>query len=332
MAMYGYSDALSQGTAFNARVKNFNDGVLIHNQEARDKFKKETQQKQDDIASDKRTEEEDVGIHGFKDGTGVLGAGAGLLNAGSAIREHGFKGYVSKEISERANNIKSTAHAIVYGEPEVKPKPATLELGEVGEDGKITSSLSDAEKAGQEAIDAGKIAGDTTKDITQATERESSGLAANVLKKTLKLGLSGKIGDAGLSALSEIGGKAIGDYSGIIDIGKNVKNLLSDPPKNPFSGESTGDKFQEAGAIADVVGIAFPPAEVLGAGLNLVGGIIDTVNDISGDMDKADDDNKRSVPPPKVSAVKVSPAFQSMGLVASQLPSAKTQITGSGSF
>lgn len=332
MAMYGYSDALSQGTAFNARVKNFNDGVLIHNQEARDKFKKDTQQKQDDIASDKRTEEEDVGIHGFKDGTGVLGAGAGLLNAGSAIREHGFKGYVSKEISERTNNIGSTAHAIVYGEPKVKPKPATLELGEVGEDGKITTSLSDAEKAGNEAINAGKITGDATKDITQATERESSGLAANILKKGLKLGLSGKVGDAGLSALSEIGGKAIGDYSGAIDIGKNIKNMLSDPPKNPFAGESTADKFQEAGAIADVVGIAFPPAEVLGAGLNLVGGIMDTVNDISGDMDKADDDGKRTVPPPKVTSVKVSPAFQSMGLVASQLPSAKTQITGTGSF
>ncbi len=330
MSMYGYSDALSQGTAFNARVKNFNDGVLVHNQQARDKFKKETQQKQDDIATDKRNEEEDVGIHGFKDGTGLAGAGIGLVSAGAGIREHGLMGYASKELSQRTNNIASTAHAIVYGEP--KPKPKTLELGEVGEDGKVTTSLSDAEKAGNEAINAGKIGGQTTENITQATERESSGLVSNVVKKTLKLGLGGKVGDAGLTALSEVGGKAIGDYSGIVDIGKNVKNLLSVPPKNMFSGESTADKFQEAGAVADLVGIAFPPAEVLGAGLNLVGGIIDTVNDIGGDMDKKDDDNKRQVPPPKVTAVKVSPAFQSMGLVASQLPSAKTQITGTGSF
>jgi len=326
MAMYGYSDALSQGTAFNSRVKNFNDGVLIHNEQAREKFKKDTQQKQDDIASDKRTEEEDVGIHGFKDGTGFLGAGAGLVSAGSGIREHGFAGYASKEISQRTNNIGSTAHAIVYGEPKPDPKPATLELGEVGEDGKITTSLSDAEKAGNEAINAGKIAGDTG----GAVERESSGIASAVLKKGLGLALGGKIGDAGLSALSEVGGKAIGDYSGAIDIGKNVKNLIDG--KNVFAGESTADKFQEAGAIADVVGIAFPPAEVLGAGLNLVGGIMDTVNDISGDMDRNASDSGRTVPPPKVTAVKVSPAFQSMGLVASQLPSAKTQITGTGSF
>jgi len=71
---------------------------------------------------------------------------------------------------------------------------------------------------------------------------------------------------------------------------------------------------------------------VVGAGLNLVGGIMDTVKDISADMDKKDDDTKRHIPPPKITSVKVSPAFQSMGLVASQLPSAKTQIVGSGSF
>jgi len=328
MSHYGYADALSQGISFNARVKNFNDGVIVHNQQAREKFTNDTQQKKNDISTDKREEEEDVGIHGFKDGTGGLSAGIGLVKGGSGIREHGFAGYASKELSERTNNIKNTAHAIVYGEP--KPKPQVLELGEVGGDGKVTTSLVDAQKAGQEAIDAGRIGGDTTKDITQATERESSGLVSGVIKKTLKAGLAGKVGDAGLSALSEVGGKAIGDYSGAIDIGKNVKNLIDG--KNIFSGESTADKFQEAGAVADVAGIAFPPLEVVGAGLNLVGGIMDTVKDISADMDKKDDDTKRHIPPPKITSVKVSPAFQSMGLVASQLPSAKTQIVGSGSF
>ena len=329
MSLYGYSDALSQGTSFNARVKNFNDGVLLHNEQAKEKFKADKQQKLNDVSDDKRREEEDAGIYGFKDGTGLAGAGVGLVQAGASIRENGFRGYASKEMSERVNNLKNTAHAIVYGEP--KPEPATLELGEVGEDGKITTSLVDAEKAGQEAIDAGKIAGKTTENITQATERESSGLASAAIKKGLKLATAGKVGDAGLSAISEIGGKAMGDFSGAIDIGKNIQNIFSKPPKNIFSGESTADKFQEAGAIADVAGIAFPPLEVVGA-LNLIGGVMDTVKDISDDMDKKQTDTDRHVPPPKITSVKVSPAFQSMGLVASQLPSAKTQIVGSGSF
>ena len=59
---------------------------------------------------------------------------------------------------------------------------------------------------------------------------------------------------------------------------------------------------------------------------------MDAVNDISDDIDKKKTDTERQVPPAKETSVKVSPAFQSMGLVASQLPSAKTQITGSGSF
>jgi hypothetical protein len=330
MSLYGYSDALSQGTSFNARVKNFNDGVLLHNEQARDKFKTDKQQKENDIANDKTKSEEDEALYGFKDGTGTISSGIGLVQAGASIREHGLGGYASKEISERVNNIKSTAHAIVYGEP--KPKPQTLELGEVGEDGKVTTSLSDAEKAGQEAIDAGKIAGDTTADITQATERESSGLMTAVIKKGVGLATAGKIGDAGLSAISEIGGKAIGDFSGALDVGKNISNLLSDPPKNIFAGESTADKFQEAGAVLDVVGIAFPPAEVVGGLLNLTGGIMSAVKDISGDIDKKRTDTDRQVPPPKITSVKVSPAFQSMGLVASQLPSAKTQIVGGGGF
>jgi len=328
MSMYGYSEALSQGTAFNARVKNFNDGVLLHNEEAREKFKKDTQQKKDDISNDKTKSEEDEALYGFKDGTGTISSGIGLVQAGASIRENGLGGYASKELSERANNIKNTAHAIVYGEP--KPKPKTLELGEVGEDGKVTTSLVDAEKAGNEAINAGNIAGDTTKTITQATERESSGLMTAVIKKGVGLATAGKIGDAGLSAISEIGGKAIGDFSGALDVGKNIKNLVDG--KNIFAGESTADKFQEAGAVLDVAGIAFPPAEVVGGLLNLTGGIMSAVTDISDDIDKKRTDTDRQVPPPKQTAVKVSPAFQSMGLVASQLPSAKTQITGTGSF
>ena len=323
MSLYGYSDALSQGTAFNARVKNFNDGVLIHNEEARKEFKEKVQQKQNDIADDKRREEEDDALYAFKDGTGTISTGVGLVQMGSGIREHGLMGYASKELSERTNNIKNTAKAIVYGDP--KPEGTTLEVGEVGEDGRI-NLFSDAEQAGANAAEAGEVAGD----VAGATERESSGLLTAAIKKGLKVASVGKIGDAGLSAISEIGGKAIGDFSGALDVGKSVSNLLSG--SNVFAGESTADKFQEAGAIADVVGIAFPPLEIVGGALNLTGGIMDAVNDISDDIDKKKTDTERQVPPAKETSVKVSPAFQSMGLVASQLPSAKTQITGSGSF
>ena len=328
MSLYGYNDALSQGTAFNARTKNFNDGVLAANAEAVNKFKTDVKQRTGDISDDKRRGEEDEALYGVKDGTGVIHSGVGLISAGSSIRQNGLSGYASKEFSERANNLKSTAHALVYGEP--PPKPQVLELGEVGSDGKVTTSLADAGTAGQAAVDAGEVAGDTTKTIAQTAERESSGLLTGAIKKGLALSTAGKIGDAGLSAISEIGGKAIGDFSGALDVGKNISNLIKG--KSVFSGEDTADKFQEAGAVLDVAGIAFPPLEVAGGLLNLTGGIMSAVKDISADIDKKRTDTDTTVPPPKQTAVKVSPAFQSMGLVASQLPSAKTQITGTGSF
>jgi len=149
------------------------------------------------------------------------------------------------------------------------------------------------------------------------------------IKKGLKLATMGKVGDAGLSALSEVGGKAIGDFSGVVDIGKGVDSMFHG--HSFFSGETTSDKFQEAGAALDLAGMAFPPLEVVGGALNLTGGIMDAVNDIKNDIDKKNDDNKDPTPPKKTE-FKVTPAFQSLGLVASSLPSAKNQIVGAGSF
>ena len=77
--------------------------------------------------------------------------------------------------------------------------------------------------------------------------------------------------------------------------------------------------------------MVFPPAEVLGGALNVTGGIIDAVKDVVNDADKKKQDATKPTPP-KLTSVKITPAFQSMGLVASSLPSAKSQIVGGGSF
>ena len=58
---------------------------------------------------------------------------------------------------------------------------------------------------------------------------------------------------------------------------------------------------------------------------------MDAVTDLKGDQDQKNKD-ATAPPPPKKTAVKVTPAFQSLGLVASSLPSAKSQIVGGSSF
>ena len=63
MDMYGYSNALSQGSAFNSRTKNFNDGVLLANQRLKDKYDAEVKAKPNTVSTDNtKTEEE----HNYK--------------------------------------------------------------------------------------------------------------------------------------------------------------------------------------------------------------------------------------------------------------------------
>lgn len=337
MSLYGYSDAISQGAAFNARVNNFNEGTLIHNQKLQDTYDAEVKAKPGKVSADKLKEDEDATFYGFKDGTSGLSTLAGTGLAVSGIYKKGLKGYVVDETKDRINNIRSTAKAIVYGEPKPPPadmvpnKPVITSTGaeltaeDVDDEGVLGAPLKESN-----AVDeAANLVGDGEKVAQETAERDSSGLLTLGIKKGLKLATQGKLGDAALSGLSEIGGKAIGDYSGVIDIGKGIDHMFHG--ESFFSGETTSDKFQEAGAALDLAGMAFPPLEVVGGALNLTGGIIDAVNDISNDIDKKRDDNKGPAPPKKTE-FKVTPAFQSLGLVASALPSAKSQIVGGGSF
>jgi len=198
--------------------------------------------------------------------------------------------------------------------------------GAAGAAGATEGAAGAAGAAGGALEDAGKI--------------ESSGIGAAIIKGGLsKVPGAGKLlGEAGLSTVSEIGGKAIGDFGGLVDVGEGFANLADN--KNFFGNDDTaekwGDSFQMAGAALDVVGTAFPPLELLGGAVGLLGGVIDGIDGLSKDEDKKQSDAAPITDPNKdpdaagIQKTQVSPAFQSMGLVASAPVSAKMQITGSG--
>jgi len=319
--MYGYSSALSQGSAFNSRTKNFNDGVLAANQILQDKYDATVAQKPNTVASDSLTEKEDAAKAGVFDGKGVVGSLIGLGEMTSGIKNKGFAGYVGDATKGRLNTIQNTASRIIQGTP--KPAPTSgFANTVVDKDGIITTDTvgGDLAKAGENAAKGAEVAGDTI---------ESSGFGSNLIKGGLKLVGGAKLGEAGLTAVSEIGGKAIGDFGGIVSVGKGFENLADG--KSFFSGESTGDKLQEIGAAADVAGTLFPPLEVVGGVASAIGGIMDAYHDIKADIDKKTTD-QQGPPPPKLTATKITPAFSSLGLVASAPISAKASIVGSGSF
>lgn len=321
MDMYGYSSALSQGQAFNSRTKNFNDGVLVANQKLQDNYDDAVKGKKNTLATDDMKQKEDEAKAGVFDGKQAVSGLVGLGELGSGIKNKGFAGYVGDATKDRLNTIGNTARKIVDGKPPPDPTKG-FENTEIDEDGIITTDTAtgDLEKAGELVGDAKGAAGD---------EIESSGIGSAIIKKGLKLVGGKALGEAGLSAVSEIGGKAVGDFGGLVSVGKGFENLKDG--KNFFSGESTGDKLQEIGSVADLAGTVFPPLEVVGGVTSAIGGLMDAYSDIKADIDKKSTD-AAGPDKPKLTATKVTPAFSALGLAASAPMSAKESIQGSSTF
>ena len=348
--LYGYQSAISQGQAFNTRTKNFNDGVLIANQKAQDKYDAEVKNQPGKLSDDKTKENEDEAYYGFTDGTGAAGTAYGLISDAAAIKEKGFASFVADQTKGRLNAIQNTYNKL--GTKGTKPPPAdmtptneTTAAGTVASDAEnatgavedagnnVASAGAETLQGGENALGAGAGAAERAGGKIAAEEIESSGLKTAIIKGTLGKVLPGAekvLGDAGLTAVSEIGGKALGDFGGISHFATGVSNVISGCGTF-FQGESTGDKLQELGAGLDLVGTIAPPLELLGGAVGLVGGVMDAFEDIKNDGKQKDKDAAKP-DPPKLTAVKVTPAFSSMGLAASAPVSSKQSIAGTSSF
>lgn len=341
--LYGYNSALSQGQSFNARIQNFNDGVLIANQRAQDKYNKDVKDQPGKVSGDKSKEHEDEAYYGFTDGTGAAGTAYGLVTDAAAIKEKGFSSFVADQTKGRLNAMRETYNKIGA---KAAPKPPAADMTPTNETTAAGTVATDAEDATSAAADAGENVANAGGEALQGGEDalkagataageeiESSGLKTAIIKGTLGKVLPGAekvLGDAGLTAVSEIGGKALGDFGGISHIATGIENVVSGCGTF-FQGESTGDKLQELGAGLDLVGTIAPPLELIGGAVSLVGGVMDAIDDFKNDGKQADKDAGK-IDPPKLTATKVTPAFSSMGLAASAPISAKQSITGSSTF
>ena len=329
--LYGYESAISQGSAFNARTTNFNEAVKAHNQKLTDAYEAKLKQQPGTVATDKTKEEEDAGFYGITDGKNVIGSTVGLITTASEIakagREEramgkystGIMKYAGDAYTKRMNTIGETASRL--GEMSAKDAQKALKPTEVAADGTVSVAARAAARAEGEA---GKVAAQAASE-----EIESSGLGTSILKQGLKKVAGGAVSEAGLSVASEIGGKIAGDFGGIVDIGEGIDNLKNG--KSFFAGDDKtaeiGDTLTSVGAVADVVGTVFPPAELIGGALGAVGGIFDAYDGIKNDLEQKKNDTK-DIKPPALQSVKTTPAFSAMGLVASAPISAKASIVG----
>ena len=324
--VYGYAQALSEGQSYSARTMEHNDLVSQYNDKVKTDYGLAVKAQLKDKSDDKSRLEADSAISGTEDGKGLLSAGVGTYGLVKATSEAGtLGGAIAAQSAARQATIAKTFSKLGQGEKIVPTQ--SIELGTAKADGSFVT------EAGE---DAGSIAADAASGAGKAGEEiGSSGVGAALIKGGLKMGGAGKVlGEAGLSTVSEIGGKAAGEFGGIVSLGEGIDNLAN--KKSFFAGDDTaekwGDSFQMAGAGLDVIGTAFPPLEILGGAVGLLGGIIDTFDSISKDEKRKQSDSAPVVKPP-METMKVSPAYQSLGLVASAPVSAKMSITGSsGAF
>ncbi len=324
--LYGYESAISAGNQFSAKTQNYNEAIRNHNQVLTTKYNADLKAAPGKRSTDQTKEDEDGAFYAISDGKGVIGSTVGMVQEGAKIDKaaaetggigSGLLKYAGDSISERTGTISKTVSRL--GEMPAKKAQAGMASTEPDADGIVTTATEDvADEAGQNAA---KAAGE---------EIESSGLGTSIIKAGLKKVAGGAVSEAGLSVASEIGGKALGDVGGFVDIGEGISNMISG--SSFFAGEDKtaafGDTLQSVGAVADVVGTVFPPLELVGGALGAIGGIFDAYDSIANDI-KAKKNDAADPKPPALAATKVSPAFSAMGLVASAPITAKQSITGS---
>jgi len=356
---------------FSAKTRDFNEAIDAHNRQLDLTYKQTLLTQKGTIAGDKQKEVLTGTKDGVQDGAGLLGTIVGAAETAKGISSQGTAAYLATTKAARSNAIGSTWQKLKAGTPiEKTSAPASVTSdGKVTEatTSETTKSMTQPKSTGASdpepepepeqltetedlrtsgvigdggEFDPAKAAAPVVEDAAPAAagaaeaEIGSSGLVPKLLKGTLvKLGGKAVASDAALSAASEVGGKAISAFAGVTDGIKGIDNLAEG--RNFFGADDTahkwGDSFQIAGSVADLAGTAFPPLEVLGGALSLTGGLIDGIDDLVTDSKNTQTDST-NIPPPKKTAVKVSPAYAAMGLIASAPISAKTSIQGSGSF
>ena len=330
-SIYGYSQALSEGHSYNARIQAHNDLVNEHNTKVLADYDLAVKEQKRAKADDKSKEDEDAAIDATEDGKGLAFSGYGAFTLGQEAAEKGLGSALLEQGKGRIGAIRDTFNKLKQGDFRQVANQGVEASSEVTAAGEAAANTAQA---------ATEAAADVTKTAAQGAEEiGSSGIGSQVIKGVLgKVGVGKVVGEAGLSTLSEIGGKAAGDFGGLYDIGKGFVNMGEGKSffGNDDTAEKWGDSLQMAGAAMDVVGTVFPPLELLGGITGLLGGVIDTVDTLSKDEDKKQSDAAPITDPSKdpegagIQKLQVSPAFQSMGLVASTPISAKMSITGSG--
>jgi hypothetical protein len=252
--LYGTTNALAiqQGNARLQEVRDLNERIKEHNADVANSIQS--------LREQAKTSET---IQAVKDQGQALWAGAHMPSK--------IKAYNAWKASRNATNPTASA---------VKTQTQTVTKN-------TTPTTEPQETAGpaEEAVEEGGLG-------------RSAGEAAESATKDIAKDLGGKLKSAGAGAVGEevaetVGGKVAGLAGGLMGAAQGGLDVFEDIKAGGIAGnnnwEKAGNLLQIGGSIADIVGMAFPPAALLGGVLDLASGATDAVGEKL-DADKKSED------------------------------------------
>ncbi len=163
----------------------------------------------------------------------------------------------------------------------------------------MKSGVQSAKNVGKSVTTAGQEIGEGLKSLSKGGQVVEEGMAAlrggeGAARGFLKGG-AGKLAEA----IGEgTGAKIVGKGLGIANVAMGGYDLFEDIKSGHLQGNNTLEKASDAltiaSGVADAVGLAFPPAAVLGAGLGILSGIFGAVGDKEEEKEKIEKDDKQA--------------------------------------
>ena len=265
MDLYGNnSAALSLGNARRKEVRDFNDSVKAHNQSV-------TRTMNGLLDQQKTTET----IKQAQDSAQALWTGSKMPDKIAAYKKWS------------ANRNKPTTKPTPEADA-TKPPETPAESPESNPAGSTTEPPAEPVEEGPMARPTSEATGGAGADITESLENSG---AKGALKTAGKEGgeeLAETLGSKLGSAAGKVAGGAFGAAMGGMDAYEDIKagKIVGN---NDW--EKAGNILQMGGAVADVVGMAFPPAALLGGILDLASGATSMIGEKI-DADKQATDTK----------------------------------------
>ncbi len=251
--------AIQNGNMRNQAAESANEAIQYHNNQLANQLEGLRRQ----AASAATAQQVEQGIQGAISGYMDL---RGLKQGISSYRDYVAKGQTKASALRDLTSGPAQAGE-VRADPDAEQAPQIEARPTATEEPNATPTPEGAPAQG--TADTNPTADDHT-DITAGPDEEGGG--DSLVKKGMsRLGLT----EEGAEKL----GKGVGALGSAAFAGLDIYNDVKKGKLGDNGWEDVGQIAQIGGAISDIAGTVFPPAELLGAGLGVVGGIFEDIGE-----------------------------------------------------